>query len=316
MVELKSERFPLLLSYAHIKEWPDSEIDWALSNPDVDVFLDSGAFTVYQKGEVIPIEQYCAFLDKWKDKLWGYIALDVVGNPEGTMKNLEYMWANGYEPVPVHVDGAKEDNMDYLFAHSNLICTAGLPLSYRMTSKNMSYMKLKMKWAKKRPVHWLGYTHEGMIQGFRPYSVDSSSWSSSLRYGNAMIYLGSGRKLMVTTDEVRKGNLGDKQEQVFAQLRRFGIEPADFMDISRWTGIKFNNKAYLASSMSWVAYVRELQQRFSTRYFIAIVVSVQVSALYWVLNRINKTKYPILKNLFTKGGKWLVDKNEEELCLR
>ena len=54
---------------------------------DEDVFLDSGAFTAWSQNKPIDIQKYITYIKQYKDKFRVYANLDVIGNPEETLKN-------------------------------------------------------------------------------------------------------------------------------------------------------------------------------------------------------------------------------------
>ena len=90
-------KFPVLLSYAYARQKPE-EFALFANNPHVEVLLDSGAFTALNSGEEIHLKDYMAFLEMWRDKLFGYLALDVLGDPVGTDVNLRVMRNAGFKP--------------------------------------------------------------------------------------------------------------------------------------------------------------------------------------------------------------------------
>lgn len=295
--KLQSNKFPLLLSYAFIREgqWPDDTLEWLMKNPAVDLLIDSGAFSFHQTNTKVPLREYMDWIDKWKEYLWGYIAMDVPGEPKRTHRNLRVFWEKGYNPIPVHVMGDEQEWMDTLFEHSPLICVASLPIRERLSERNKSFLKMKMKWADGRPVHWLGYTDEGMIRTFTPYSVDSSSWTAVCRFGTATVYLGNGRRVVLRKPTVASKGLPEKYERdINKQLVRAGISNAKFMDTSEWRGWRKGNPALTISTYSWIQYVREIKERFDTRYFLSITRQLDCASIFPVLNRVYEQDYPVI----------------------
>jgi hypothetical protein len=80
-------KFPLLVSYALVRDKPEA-LRMFLDHPGVELLLDSGAFTALNTGQEIRLDDYMKFLDKWQDKLFGYLALDKLGDPKQTDENL------------------------------------------------------------------------------------------------------------------------------------------------------------------------------------------------------------------------------------
>lgn len=188
-------KFPVLISYALImsggRDGMESFRRFA-EHPEIEVLLDSGAFTALNAGVEIKLDDYMRFLEEWAPKLFGYLALDVLGDPVATDKNLQTMLTAGFRPVPVHVRGDDQHRMDQLFEWSEWVALGGLRRPH-VGWGSQSYVKQKMIWARGRDVHWLGYTNQRMVRGLSPFSCDSSNWAEGFRYGNLCMYLGNWR---------------------------------------------------------------------------------------------------------------------------
>lgn len=151
-------KLPVLISYAYLRDKTDDVVRSLLARSDVEILLDCGAFTAANTGQDdIDLGDYMRWIDKWRAHLFGYIALDKVGDPVTTERNLRTMLANGFEPIPVHVLGDDERRMDELFDLTYWVALGGLRRPGRAHAP-LSYVKSKMAWAKGRNVHWLGYT--------------------------------------------------------------------------------------------------------------------------------------------------------------
>ena len=62
--------------------------------------LDCGAFTAWQTGKKIELDDYCKFVETCDPKPWRYFSLDVIGDAEKTAANFEKMLERGFKPVP------------------------------------------------------------------------------------------------------------------------------------------------------------------------------------------------------------------------
>ena len=85
-----------LLSFAAI-----NQID-KVSAVIPEIFLDSGAFSAFTGKANITVESYSLWLQMNLEKypqIKVYAALDAIGDSIGTQKNLEYMEAQGLEPL-------------------------------------------------------------------------------------------------------------------------------------------------------------------------------------------------------------------------
>lgn len=256
----------VLVSYAYARK-ATAKFSELASRPDVDLLLDSGAFTAKNTGEEITLGEYCAFLDEWKHKLFAYLALDVVGDPVGTDRNLQEMLRTGYKPVPVHVLGDDQRRMDELFEYSDYVALAGLRRPHKGAASK-EYVAAKMKWAAGRNVHWLGYVREAMIAAFRPYSVDCASWTAGYMYGVAKVYEGNG-KWMSTSFATRATLL--KNKQAMRVLSEAGFTASDVNNPTAWRNGGPIDRFLLAAvtADSWVRYSVDIQKRYGTRLFLA-----------------------------------------------
>jgi hypothetical protein len=266
-------KFPVLISYAYARN-DLTQFREIIERPHVELLLDCGAFTAKNAGETINLEDYCRFLDEWGDKIFRYLALDVVGDPKATDANLKEMLRAGYKPVPVHVLGDDQRRMDELFEMSDYVACAGLRRPHKGGAPK-EYVAAKMKWAAGRDVHWLGYVREPMIAAFRPYSCDSASWASAHMYGSARIYLGRGRWLDAKYQERDKLLRNAEAMRILSSI---GFSSKDVHDPLCWkNSVKdgYSSDRFLsmaATADSWVRYAIDVYRRFSTKIFLATVM--------------------------------------------
>ncbi|MEO6390815.1 MAG: hypothetical protein ABIP75_03125 [Pyrinomonadaceae bacterium] len=264
---------PLLSSYAYLREEPAAR-ELAMSRPDVELLLDCGAFTALNAGKEIALKDYIAFLHEHKANLFGYIALDKLQDPVTTELNLKIMLSEGLKPIPVHVLGDTERRMDELFEYSDWVAFGGLRRPHRGPAPT-SYVKQKMTWAKGRKAHWLGYTQKRMLETFRPYSCDCSSWAAGGMYGRVLCYLGNGEWITMSYAQLRKNKLHDNPK-VRRALDYYEIEVRDLLDPAHWHNGNAGAELPAAQCVlmklparSFVRYVLEFRRKFGTRFFIA-----------------------------------------------
>lgn len=263
-------KFPLLVSYAYARKELD-RFAIVANDPHIDLLLDSGAFTAKNTGESIRLADYCRFLDTWRDKIFRYLALDEVGNPEATENNLQEMLRAGYHPVPVHVLGDDQRRMDELFSYSDYVALAGLRRPHKGAA-DRKYVAAKMKWAAGRNVHWLGYVRESMIAAFRPFSCDSASWASPAMYGRLRVYLGRGRFKDFEFSNGREMIGCRETMQVLAAL---GYTSKHVLDPNCWRSALskgYSSMDYMSlavSADSWVRYSIDIMRRYETKIFLA-----------------------------------------------
>lgn len=268
-------KVPMLVSYAFLREANEAFIAWLLGNPNVEWLLDSGAFTALNAGITIHLDEYLRFLAQWKDKLFGYIALDKLGDPKATDENLRVMLREGFKPVPVHVLGDDGRRMDELFELSDWVACGGLRRPHRGAAP-LAYIKQKMVWAKGRNVHWLGYTSLPVVATFRPYSCDCSSWNAGAQWGRANVFTGGKLRPLSREDVLTK----TPSLPVLIEMQAAGFTLAEARDMRKWRRSKAlgitQAAAIQLAARAWVRYVRALRANIGTRMFLAGIPEPQL----------------------------------------
>lgn len=273
-VPTKPAKFPLLISYAHLKGLKKETIEFFLSDPRMEVIIDSGGFTALNAGWEIDMESYLRFIDEYGKYMFGYMALDKIGDIAETKRRLEYMLSKGYTPIPIHVRGDTKERMDELYNYSDFVAFGGLRRPHSGPAPK-SYIKKKMEWAEGRKCHWLGYTTLAQIKTFRPYSVDCSSWASSLMYGSLSVYEGGGKPFVnYEKTKVIENRIMPSQ---FMQrvLQRHGFSIEDWFNPAMWSNSKKTGWMTTKISIaSWVRYILDVRAVLGTRLFMSITPQI------------------------------------------
>jgi len=135
--------------------------------------LDSGAFSAYNSGKEIDIAALCAEAQKpeWNEA----IALDVIGDADQSIKNLEYMAANGApHAYPVFHIGDPWDLLDYYcerYPKLGLSCRFGESLK---VSKQWARRCFARRWPHRfHSFGWVGT----VLHEFPFDSADTSIWN-------------------------------------------------------------------------------------------------------------------------------------------
>lgn len=154
------------------------------------LIIDSGAFTAWNTGKPIHLDDYCRFLDsiEWL-RPFHAVQLDVFGQPEASFKNLRIMQSRGYDVMPVFTRGESLELLEEYYRMTDYIMFGGIVIG----GKNEGYVKWFLNKNKGRKCHWLGFVNIPFMKKYKPESVDSSSWSSSARFGNLGLYMGAGK---------------------------------------------------------------------------------------------------------------------------
>lgn len=264
----KHPKFPLLISYAYLRD-AQYTLDWLIEitrELDVELFLDSGAFTAFNSGREIELDEYIGFLKEHHSMFFGYMQLDKLQDPAVSAANLREMKRAGLKPIPIHVFGDDQKRMDELFELSDVVALGGFRRPHRGAAPK-NYVVEKMRWAAGRNVHWLGYTNLKMVQSLTPFSCDCSSFTQGVRYGNLSFYLGGGTWKLVSRGEKAKEVVTSKMNEL---LESAGYSEADFYNDECWTG---NNIGLKVNALSWIRYILDVRKRFGTRVFLASTLS-------------------------------------------
>jgi len=150
--------------------------DWSFNkNPDVRKYLDD----------------YIAFIHKYKNQLMGYVNLDIIYNAEESWENQKYMEENGLRPIPVFHYGEDfkwwkfyVDNYDYIGIGG---VAGGITLQQFVTSLGDKAFKYIVESNPDVKVHGFAVTSISLLKRYRFFSVDSTTWLKHSAYGNIML---------------------------------------------------------------------------------------------------------------------------------
>ena len=198
-----------LLSYHAINmiNHPESKesFEYYQNGRDISLFLDSGAYSAFTQKLEIDIDKYIGFIKEHEKYLSVYAVLDVIGDVEGTYQNQQYMEMRGLTPIPCF--HAKED-YDYLEEYVNnydYIALGGM--AQLKGSKTQLKLWLDDIWSKylvnedgtaKIKIHGFGITSVELMKRYPWYSVDSTSWVLTSRFGSVYCDIGGLRKITVS----------------------------------------------------------------------------------------------------------------------
>lgn len=163
----------LLVSYVYVDGFLKNQHRYCYR----DWMMDSGAYSAYNSGKVIDIDEYieaCKRLRASDPTLKEIIGLDVIGSAEGSRKNSFYMKDKGVEIVPVFHFGEDFGLLkDYCAAFDKvgLSCRFG----ETMEESNWFYDQcFAHGWPKK--FHSFGWISETVLMRYPFHSGDSTSW--------------------------------------------------------------------------------------------------------------------------------------------
>lgn len=221
--------------------------------------VDSGAYTAWKAGTPIKLDDYCRFLDRLPVTPWRYFALDMIGDPAGTMRNYETMLKRGFKPIPVFTRGEDLSMLEDYYRTADVVGIGGLV----GTRGNKGFVNALMKAAGKRRTHWLGFTDMAYMKHYRPYMCDCSSWRWSVRYALVRVYAGKGRFENLTKKQCAT-RLPDPMQRL---LRSYGVDPMSLAKEAAWKG-----ERSIAGCLAGRSYVRcsnDVQKHLGVNMFLA-----------------------------------------------
>lgn len=158
----------------------------------VPIFADSGAFGALQQKEVIDPNVYAEWLHKFKHLFAVYASLDVIGDEHGTAANLAVLEAAGLQPLPVFHVGEPWELLDELVERYDRLALGGLVSFGRGGNVGPWLAHAFARVNGRAQLHGFGVTRWQFLQDFGWDTVDSTSWKSGARYGNQLIWNGTG----------------------------------------------------------------------------------------------------------------------------
>lgn len=288
---LKLPKLNLLVAFPYFSK----SIYKLLLTKDPDSFrliIDSGAFTAWNTGKQISLDNYAKFL-KTIPSHWEYksVQLDVFGNPEQTYINYLKMMDMGFnEIMPVFTRGDSLERLEEFYSYTNYIMFGGIVVG----GENKNYVKWFCEMNKGRKAHWLGFVNLPFMKHYKPYSVDSSSWTRGARFGTLEFYNGFGEIKIHN----KKIFIEKPPEKIIKVLKESGFTVNEILALSNkesWTSSGYYrpeicNKS-LAFFMTALAHVRrslDVEKKLGTQIYLACGGENQVETLFECVKFLNE----------------------------
>ncbi|MBM3983046.1 MAG: hypothetical protein FJ304_22790 [Planctomycetes bacterium] len=241
-----SIRLKILLSYHYYKDVDlDALLEKKFAPHYPEIFIDSGGFSAMTQGVSIDIKAYAAFLKRFAHRITVYANLDSIGNAQKTADNQKRLEDMGLRPIPVFHTGEEWKWLEAYIERYPYIALGGMVPYMRQWEKMMPWLVRAFKMAKDRSVyHGFGCTTWNIISRVPWYSVDSSSWCASFRFGQVGLF-------DPRTGKWHQANLGDPKtcSKAAPLIRSYGFDPADFADRKR-------NERKKIAAISALAYIK------------------------------------------------------------
>lgn len=163
----------ILVSYAYLKTFAEQKErlayrDWA---------LDSGAFTAYQLGKPVVLEEYiedAKALVEEDDTLSEVFALDVIGDWKASAANVDRMWEAGIRAIPCFHAGSPEHELIRLSKTFPKIALGGIALA--KTKKKLAWARQCFARVWPCAIHGFGFGSEQAIMALPWHSTDATNW--------------------------------------------------------------------------------------------------------------------------------------------
>ena len=170
---------------------------------NISLFLDSGAYSAFTQNIEIDIDEYIQYIKDNKDCISQYAVLDVIGDAQGTLENQLYMEERGLSPIPCFHYGDDEMYLREYLKKNNYIALGGMvkrpknQLEYWLDEIWGKYLTNADGTAKLR-IHGFGMTSVSLMKRYPWYSVDSTSWVLTGRFGAVFCDVGDYNKIAIS----------------------------------------------------------------------------------------------------------------------
>lgn len=192
---------------------------------DVHVFADSGAFSAVTTGATIALPDYTAWLHQWQHLFTTMAGLDVIGDHEATARNTSALHTAGLPALPTFHIGSPWPVLEDLCSRHPYIALGGMVPYFQRPREVMRWLIHAFRIAAHTGsvFHGFGQTNHNAVTALPFYSVDSSTWSSGMRFGHMKLWDDRHHRLI----ELDPGDV--KAARSHARLlRSHGADPLTF----------------------------------------------------------------------------------------
>lgn len=161
---------------------------------ELDLFGDSGAFSAWSTGADISVDDYAAWLHKWKHLLSAYVTLDAIGDNATTHANQQALESMGLEPVPVFHGNEPWPALEEYCERYPYVALGGMVGANKAYAWIVKCFTIAARYG--TVFHGFGQTKRLILRELPWYSVDSSSWGSGHRYGMLTLWDPRSQKLV------------------------------------------------------------------------------------------------------------------------
>lgn len=148
----------------------------------LNLFIDSGAFSAMTQGVEIDLDSYIEFIHELKPQF--YVGLDDIGDYKITLENQRVMEEAGLTPAPTFHLGEPIKVLEMFLERYDHIALGGMVGGgARIVPFLNGVWAMILRKNPKLKVHGFGLTDQDIVKHYPFYSVDSSSYSGGVRFG-------------------------------------------------------------------------------------------------------------------------------------
>jgi len=221
-------RFKMLCSYWYFQRHDMAEVLANVAGPAPLVFADSGAHSARTQGVDLNVEEYAAWVKRWRAHLNVVSNLDVIGAPDNTWRNQRILEeVHGLDVIPVFHTGEPWEWLEKYIEAGHTYIALGKLLGNSW--KNLApWIAKAFRVADGQVVfHGFGMNVWQAMREFPFYSVDSSSWGQGFRYGQIKMF---------NRGQWVAAQIGDRASIMATRdlIREHGGDPVVFLDRSKY----------------------------------------------------------------------------------
>lgn len=153
-------------------------------------FLDSGAWSAFTLGSPIKMAEYIAFIKRFGHHFDVYSNLDDMQAPERTWRNQMEMEDAGLHPLPAFHTGEDFRHLERYVDRYPYVAVGKMVPWLKCHKKLLPWLAKIFQIARGGPTvfHGFGATNWEIAKTVPWYSVDSSSWSAGVRFGECKVF--------------------------------------------------------------------------------------------------------------------------------
>lgn len=180
----------ILVSYFNYRSKHDKFQSILDDSKYMDIFCDCGAYSAWTLGKTIDVHDYAKFLMKYHMNVDIYPNLDVKGDLKQTLLNQRILEDYGLKPISVfHLMGGDFKVLEKYIEEYKYIAIgaiAGETMSDASLKDSLNKVFIRIGRNPVTKLHGFGFTRIPFLKLYPFYSVDSTTWMQSARFGIAV----------------------------------------------------------------------------------------------------------------------------------